>query len=44
MLDYLMEFEPEADLDFFKNMFKLTFIHLTHLLAGGPSNMVFKHL
>jgi uncharacterized protein (DUF486 family) len=25
-------------------MFKLTFIYVAHLLVGGPSNMVFKHL
>jgi len=25
-------------------MFKLAFIHSTHLLARGPSSMVFKHL
>ncbi len=43
-LDFLMEFQPEIDLDFSLNMFTSTFIHLTHLLVGGPSSMVFEHL
>jgi hypothetical protein len=31
-------------LDFSLDMFRLTFIHLTYLTGGRPSNMVFKHL
>jgi hypothetical protein len=29
---------------FFLNMFKSTFNHLVHLLAGGPLSMLSKHL
>jgi hypothetical protein len=40
----LMEFQPEADLDFSLDMFKSTFIHSVHLLVGRPSCTIFEHL
>jgi hypothetical protein len=32
-----MEFKTKVHLEFKKNMFRSTFIHLAHLLARGPS-------
>jgi hypothetical protein len=41
-LDSLMNFELDVDLELFFYSFKLAFLHLSHLLARGPSSMVFK--
>jgi hypothetical protein len=43
-LNSLVQFQLKENLDFKKNAFRSTFIHLTHLSTSGPSNMVFKHL
>jgi hypothetical protein len=39
-----MEFQPKVNFDLFFNMFRLTFIHLTHLSTIGSLGMVFEHL
>jgi hypothetical protein len=43
-LDFLMEFQPNTNLEFSLYMFKSAFIHSSHLLAREPSNMVFEQL
>jgi hypothetical protein len=39
-----LDFQLNSNLEFSLDSFKLTFIQLPHLSAGGPLGMVFKHL
>jgi len=43
-LDSLVNFQSNVDLELPLHSFRLAFMCLSHLLAGGPLNMVFKHL
>jgi hypothetical protein len=41
---FLKDYEPDQDLKFSYNSFKLAFQRMSHLSANGPFGMVFKHL
>jgi hypothetical protein len=38
------DYEPNQDLEFSSNSFKLAFQHMPHMLASGLSGMVFEQL
>jgi hypothetical protein len=41
---FLKDFEPNQNLKFSSNSFKLAFQHMPHLSTSGPFGMVFEHL
>jgi hypothetical protein len=41
---FLEDYEPNQDLEFFFNSFKLTFQHMPHVSTNGHFRMVFEHL
>jgi hypothetical protein len=41
---FLEDYELDQDFEPFFDSFKLTFQHMPHLLASGPSRMVFEHI
>jgi hypothetical protein len=43
-LFFLKDYEPDRDLKFSSDYFKLALQHMSHLLASGFSRMVFEHL
>jgi hypothetical protein len=43
-LFFLNDYEPDQNLKLFFYSFKLTFQCMPHMLANGPSRMVFEHL
>lgn len=43
-LDSLLNFQPYSNFELSMNFFRLTFLHMFHLLAHGPFGMVFEHL
>jgi hypothetical protein len=42
--DSLLDFQLYSNLELFMDSFRLTFLCMFHLLVGGPSSIVFKHL
>ncbi len=43
-LFFLEDYEPDQNIKFSSNYFKMAFQHMFHLSASGPSWMVFEHL
>jgi hypothetical protein len=41
---FLEDYKLDQAIELYSDYFKLTFQHMPHLLASGPSGMVFKHL
>jgi hypothetical protein len=41
--DSLLDFQPNSNLELFVDIFRSTFLCISHLLIGGPLSMVFKH-
>jgi hypothetical protein len=41
---FLKDYEPNRDLKYFSNSFKMAFQHMLHLSTSGPFGMVFEHL